>query len=64
MPAAKYPPAAANFIDSPYPSGSGHQMANFLNIEPNTAPCPSVPGKVQSENSQVDHQQRGQPAFK
>eukprot|EP00969_Alexandrium_andersonii_P290541 12841676-Alexandrium_andersonii.AAC.1 len=63
MPAAKCPPAKANFVDPPYPS-SAQQVPNYPNFEPPTTPCPSGPGKVQSESSKVDHQQHGQPAFK
>eukprot|EP00969_Alexandrium_andersonii_P323872 14310399-Alexandrium_andersonii.AAC.1 len=39
-------------------------MANFMNLEPANTPTPSVPGKLQSEDPKVGHQQRGQPAFK
>eukprot|EP00969_Alexandrium_andersonii_P165362 7308156-Alexandrium_andersonii.AAC.1 len=54
MPAAKYPPMAANFVESPYPSGSGHpmknSMTNTLNLEPVHTPSLSVPGKSQSKD--------------
>eukprot|EP00969_Alexandrium_andersonii_P038604 1692036-Alexandrium_andersonii.AAC.1 len=63
MPAAKYPPAKAHFVEPPYPASA--QQAPFTpNFEPSTTPCPSAPGKVQSENFKVDHQQRSQPGFK
>eukprot|EP00969_Alexandrium_andersonii_P291820 12897413-Alexandrium_andersonii.AAC.1 len=44
IPAAKYPPAKANFVEPPYPS-SAQQVPHYPNFEPPTTPCPSVPGK-------------------
>eukprot|EP00969_Alexandrium_andersonii_P089101 3932357-Alexandrium_andersonii.AAC.1 len=62
MPAAKYIPANANFIEPPLP---GVQQAQFApNFEPPATPCASVPGELESEKPMVDHQQRGQSSFK
>eukprot|EP00969_Alexandrium_andersonii_P275674 12183236-Alexandrium_andersonii.AAC.1 len=49
MPAAKYFPAKAHFVEPPPPASA--QQAQFApNFEPSTRPCPPVPGKLQSEN--------------
>eukprot|EP00969_Alexandrium_andersonii_P330189 14592069-Alexandrium_andersonii.AAC.1 len=78
MPAAKFPPAEANFVDAPHPSGErpsnlpkmhrpstehSTKTSNSLNLDaPTSGPSPSVPGELRGKNK--DREQRGEPAFK
>eukprot|EP00969_Alexandrium_andersonii_P278103 12293584-Alexandrium_andersonii.AAC.1 len=40
-------------------------ISNTLNLDaPPSAPSPSAPGKLREKNNKVDHEQRGEPAFK